>query len=235
MEQEKYHGILFSDIVQLCCLNMLTGVCTVTENKFKGHVFIKQGEVVHASVGNIMGEDAFYRVMLHSHGDIEFKEGPVDVTKTITSPWEHLLMEGSRLKDQQESEPEKTGPANPPVKSSFIQLLVKRIPMPDSAQKNGHQVRGRKAGFPGIIWKGDIAEECIIDIVRDEGASIRTLGSFKLGDRIRLSFKIPPRQEEVRVNAEISAIDEDTISVEAHFFNISEHAKKLIGFYIWNA
>ena len=87
---DKYFGIQISDVIQLCCLNMLTGICSINDNGFSGQVFIKGGEVVHAFADGIQGEQAFYRIMRHSYGDIEFKEGPLAVEQTIKSPWEHF-------------------------------------------------------------------------------------------------------------------------------------------------
>lgn len=235
-EKDRYLGIQVSDIIQMCCLNMLTGVCSVNENGFQGQVFIKNGDVIHASADGIQGEQAFYRVIRHSHGDIEFKEGPLTVGQTIKSPWEHLLMEGTRLHDQNTLDATEGAMVMiEPPEPTLIHIQVKRLPMPKNLQQGAKRVRTRKTNTPGLIKKDDVVEECIIDTISDEGVSMRTLGSFTTGDVLRITFKLPPHQEELTVSAEVAGISADTISLETRFVRLSDHAQRLIGFFLWNA
>jgi hypothetical protein len=233
--KEKYHGVMVSDILQMCCLNMLTGTFWVTDKNFSGQIFIKNGEIVHAHAEGMSGETAFYMVVCHAYGDIEFKEGPLKVDQTIQSPWEHLLLEASRQQDQQEARGSDALFPNQAAEPSLIHIKVKRMPLPQFSGKTGARKRARKAGVHGIIKKRDMAEECVIDTITDEDISVRTLGSFQIGDRVRLIFSLPPRQDEVTVGAEISSISDDTISIKARFLNPSDHVKKVIGFFLWNS
>ena len=234
-QKDKFHGVMVSDILQMCCLNMLTGTCWISDKNFNGQIFIKNGEIVHAYAEGMTGETAFYMVVCHAYGDIEFKEGPVQVDQTIQSPWEHLLLEASRQQDQQEARGSDSFFPNQTTEPSLIHIKVKRMPLPPLSKKNGVRKRSRKAGVHGIIRKRDISEECVIDTITDEDISIRTLGSFQIGDRVRLIFSLPPRQDEVTVVAEISSISDDTISIRARFLNPSDHVKKVIGFFLWNS
>ncbi len=234
-EKDRFLGIQVSDIIQMCCLNMLTGVCSVSDNGFQGQVFIKNGDVIHASADGIQGEQAFYRVIRHAHGDIEFKEGPLTVGQSIKSPWEHLLMEGTRLHDQIAMDGSEGAGMVAATEPSLVHIQVKRLPMPKNMQQGNKKVRTRKTNMPGLIRKDGMAEECIIDTISDEGLSLRTLGSFVAGDVIQVTFKLPPHQEELTVMAEVAGISADTISLETRFGRIGDHAQRLIGFFLWNA
>ncbi len=234
-QQVETHSIQVSDIIQMCCLNMLSGVFQITDEGFSGSVYLRKGAVVHALADGIQGEAAFYSILRHWYADIEFKEGPHDAPQTITAAWEHLIMESTRRQDHAVFE-EGVAVAGRSTGSSLIRILVKRIAVPRHLQQDQAKERSRRADFSGLIRKKDsMTEECIVDTLSDEGASIRTLGSFAVGERAQLTFKIPPRQEEVSVTVEVTKVSLDTISVEALFVNPSDHVRRLIGFFLWNA
>jgi hypothetical protein len=229
--QDKAPGIQVGDIIQMCCLNTLTGVCSVIQNGFKGELFIRQGEIVHAKAEGSEGEEAFYSILSHPDGEIEFREVPHSVEKTISKPWEHLLMEGSRRLDMKGLRLKQTAFLAMDPRPSRVYIHVKRLPATAVDEKGN---RSRKASVPGMIKKKDIAEECIIDSISDEGASIRSVGSFQVGEKFSLTFRLPPRNEDVNVVAEVITFNMDSISFEVRFTNLSEHARKLLGFYLWN-
>lgn len=234
-QQDRYQGIVVSDIVQMCCLNMLTGICSIREDSFKGQIYLEKGEIIHAYADGLRGEEAFYHILRHPYADIDFKEGPIHIEKSISSHWQHLLLEGSRQQDH-----DMAGNAGgvflvPQPEPSLVHLKVQRVPFPQSLVKKETPRRSRKAGVIGIIKKSDVSEECVIDTISDEEATLRTLGSFEVGDRVRIIFKLPPRQEEANVLADISSISADTISITVRFFNPDDQAKKLIGFFLWNS
>jgi hypothetical protein len=229
--QDKAPGIQVGDIIQMCCLNMLTGICSVVKNGFKGELYIRRGEIVHAKASGSEGEDAFYIILSHPDGEIEFREVPHSIERTIAKPWEHLLMEASRQLDMRGLHLSQSALLAVDPLPSRVHIHVKRLPATAVDEKGN---RSRKVSVPGIMKKKDATEECIIDSISSEGVSLRSLGTFQVGEKFSLTFRLPPRNEDVNVLVEVTTFHMDSISLEVRFVSLTEHAKKLVGFYLWN-
>ncbi len=66
-----------------------------------GEIWMKEGELWHASVGNLQGEEAFFQILRHEN--IQFKiqwVDAVDVTRTVHQPLYALLLEVVRIRDE---------------------------------------------------------------------------------------------------------------------------------------
>jgi hypothetical protein len=61
---------------------------------------MQQGNVVHAVVGDITGEQAFFRLMQWRDGQFSLKECSEFPEQTISASTMSLLMEGARLADE---------------------------------------------------------------------------------------------------------------------------------------
>jgi hypothetical protein len=229
--QDKAPGIQVGDIIQVCCLNMLTGVCSVVKDGFKGELFIRQGEIVDAKAGGSEGEEAFYSILSHPDGEIEFREIPHSAERTINKPWEHLLMEASRRLDMKGFRLSQSAFLAVDPIPSRVYIHVKRLPATAVDEKGN---RSRKVSVPGLIKKKDATEECIIDSISSEVVCLRSLGTFHVGEKFWLTFRLPPRNEEVNVLVEVTTFNLDSISLEVRFVSPTEHARKLVGFYLWN-
>ncbi len=92
----------FPEIVQVlghgrktCALHIASGEC-------RGEVHFRQGRVVHAAFGDIVGPDAFYRmVALRDEGGFRVDPTGFDFTPTIDASPEALLLEGARRLDEE--------------------------------------------------------------------------------------------------------------------------------------
>jgi CheY-like chemotaxis protein len=67
-----------------------------------GTIFVQKGEVIHASTGNLSGEEAFYALMPWSDGSFEIVSCFDFPPRTIHSPLMSLLIEGYRRFDESE-------------------------------------------------------------------------------------------------------------------------------------
>ena len=100
-------GVNLADIVQLACLENKERKLIVQGEKGEGIICFKDGEVIHAETQNLKGEDAFYEIMSWNKGTFRFiyhssKEN------TIQIPWNFLIIEALRIKDEkQAAEPSK--------------------------------------------------------------------------------------------------------------------------------
>ncbi len=67
----------------------------------EGEIWMKEGELWHASVGHLQGEEAFFQILRHEN--IQFKiqwVEEVDVTRTVHQPLYALLLEVVRIRDE---------------------------------------------------------------------------------------------------------------------------------------
>ena len=66
----------------------------------KGRIYIEGGEIIHADVEGIEGEEAFYRLMAWEKGDFQIVPCSQFPQRTIYGGTMSLLMEGARLADE---------------------------------------------------------------------------------------------------------------------------------------
>ncbi len=92
-------GINLPDIVQLACLENKSRKLSVFTKKDSGEIYFKDGEVIHASTKDKKGEKAFYEILSWEKGTFKFSFSE-PVTRSIEIPWNFLLIEALRLKDE---------------------------------------------------------------------------------------------------------------------------------------
>jgi hypothetical protein len=89
-----------ADIVQLVAVSGKTGMFSLTRAAERGVVYIYNGQITHAKVGDIEGEDAIYNLALWGQGDFQFSPGVESEARTITRSNTNLLMEAARRSDE---------------------------------------------------------------------------------------------------------------------------------------
>ncbi|MBN2705065.1 MAG: response regulator [Deltaproteobacteria bacterium] len=103
-KQQGFVGTLkitqLHNLVQMCCLAGASISIRVNDNFQQGEIFIRDGEIVHASCDDTMGEEAFYTIMNWHGGDFETLDGVADGLISIRSNYEYLLLESARRKDE---------------------------------------------------------------------------------------------------------------------------------------
>lgn len=88
------------DIVQLMSVSGKTGVFTLVRGAERGYIYLKNGQMVHARVGDATGEEAIYALAIWSSGDFQFTPNEEIDEQTITKSNTSLLMEAARRLDE---------------------------------------------------------------------------------------------------------------------------------------
>lgn len=88
------------DIIQLVSVSGKTGKFTLTRDADRGFIFLKNGQMVHASVGDLIGEEAIYALAIWNSGDFQFNPGEEADRQTISKSNTNLLMEAARRLDE---------------------------------------------------------------------------------------------------------------------------------------
>ena len=89
-----------ADIVQLVAVSGKTGMFSLTRAAEAGAVYLSSGQIVHASLGEVEGEDAIYSLALWTSGSFQFSPGVEADKQTITRSNTNLLMEAARRSDE---------------------------------------------------------------------------------------------------------------------------------------
>jgi hypothetical protein len=88
------------DIIQLISVSGKTGVFHLTDGLHRGQIYLHDGQIVHAQLEDLSGEEAVYALAIWSHGDFRFDPGVDTPARTISKNNTNLLMEAARRLDE---------------------------------------------------------------------------------------------------------------------------------------
>ncbi len=88
------------DIIQLVSVSGKTGKFTLTRDTDRGFIYLKNGQMVHATVGDLIGEEAIYALAIWNQGEFQFTPAEEPDRQTITKSNTNLLMEAARRLDE---------------------------------------------------------------------------------------------------------------------------------------
>lgn len=90
---------LFSLIQVLCQDGRATRVI-ITQNGCEANLFLEKGKLVHATLGDLVGEEAIFPLLAWEQGNFKTYRPVSAPTQTIFSNWAGLLLEGARRLDE---------------------------------------------------------------------------------------------------------------------------------------
>jgi two-component system, chemotaxis family, protein-glutamate methylesterase/glutaminase len=127
-------NIQLNDLIQMCCLSASSICMRVTKDDRMGTIYIVDGEIVHAACEDIVGEEAFYRILGWQTGSFESIEVLTTPQRTIQNNYHFLIMEAARRVDEKaefESEPseEEHCPTEDATDDRLRVLIVDDSPM----------------------------------------------------------------------------------------------------------
>jgi CheY-like chemotaxis protein len=100
----RVENISLSSFLQLLEIERKTCTLHVTAGERAGRLFFRTGKLVGAETGDLTGSDAALEIVSWEHADIEIAEGCPVNGPPLPGGLAFLLMEGMRLKDEQERE-----------------------------------------------------------------------------------------------------------------------------------
>jgi two-component system chemotaxis response regulator CheB len=93
-------NIQLNDLIQMCCLSASSICMRVAKDDRLGTIFIVEGEIVHAACEEMVGEEAFYRVLGWQTGSFESIVVSTIPHRTIHKNYHFLIMEAARRVDE---------------------------------------------------------------------------------------------------------------------------------------
>src|SRR6266545_1922934 len=102
--EEGFQGVLrrvgLQDVLQMECLARGSSVLDISTAETHGSVFVKDGQIIHAQIGELAGEEAFNHLLSLSGGQFNLKQFTEPPVRSISGSWEFLLMEAARKRDE---------------------------------------------------------------------------------------------------------------------------------------
>jgi Sulfatase-modifying factor enzyme 1/Domain of unknown function (DUF4388) len=93
------------DVIQMACLAGTTSTITVVRSNQRGYLYLNQGRPVHASVGQLTGQEAVNELISWREGTFDLRWGiPSKLPKTLSGNVGALLLEAARVSDEHSGE-----------------------------------------------------------------------------------------------------------------------------------
>jgi CheY-like chemotaxis protein len=93
-------GLQLPDLIQMNCLSQITTALFVKKVNREGCIYFEDGQITHAEIGAIDGDEALFTILSWSTGSFRFVGGVKAPKVSITNNWEYLLIEGTRRSDE---------------------------------------------------------------------------------------------------------------------------------------
>ena len=83
---------------------MKTASIKLKAGRNKGQIWFENGTPLHAEVGRVKGEEAFFKMLRWTRGEFVIEHGVTTKATTIQNDAMFLLMEGLRILDEETAE-----------------------------------------------------------------------------------------------------------------------------------
>ncbi|HZH03395.1 MAG TPA: DUF4388 domain-containing protein [Myxococcaceae bacterium] len=143
------------DLVQTFEMGRKTGVIRL-EGDRTGVLYFREGRVVDAELGRLVGENAFYRMLNSSDGTFEVQFAPVERKDRIEVSTQGLLMEGMRRLDEWGRMLEQLPALETAFEIDYRQLADRLSQIPD-------EVNGLLRLFDGRRSLEQVVDDCEFD------------------------------------------------------------------------
>lgn len=87
-------------IVQIICLEQRKVGLILKRQHEEGVIYFDKGEIVHATLGNLEGQEAVYRLLTWPNGAFRTSSIVSTPRRTVVMPWNQLLMQGMQRLDE---------------------------------------------------------------------------------------------------------------------------------------
>lgn len=98
--QGNLRDMAVADLIQHNCQDGKTAQLLIQHGNRQANLYFKDGNVEHAVLGAMQGEEVVYQVLGWEHGEFNLETGVEPPRRTINKSWPGLLMEGMRRLDE---------------------------------------------------------------------------------------------------------------------------------------
>lgn len=117
-----------ADLIQQYCQNKKTARLILISNGHQAALFFKNGNVIHAQLDDVVGEEVIYAVLEWDVGEFQVDSGVEATTRSVTRSWSGLLLEGARRIDEADMEKSQSKQSTPQeVKTMELDNILKEM------------------------------------------------------------------------------------------------------------
>lgn len=98
--QGSLKHLQLADVIQLISVSGKTGMFHLKRDGREGQIYLKDGNIVHAELEEIKGEEAVYELAIWNDGEFYFEPDVEAQIRTISKSNTNLLMEAARRLDE---------------------------------------------------------------------------------------------------------------------------------------
>jgi predicted regulator of Ras-like GTPase activity (Roadblock/LC7/MglB family) len=111
------------DLIQHTCQDQKTALLTINRDGKQIQIFFKDGTIVHAAMGGIIGEKPIFEALSWEDGEFVLEVGTEAPIVSITRNWSSLLLEGAKQMDESSSS---GGPLSPEkmINNTLVNFLM---------------------------------------------------------------------------------------------------------------
>ncbi len=96
-------GLSLTDVIQLKGHNRFSGSISVEYNQRQGMIFFRDGEIIHAEQGGMVGEQALFEIIRWPGGRFAIQPKVTTTSRSIQQSISYLLLEAHRLMDEEKA------------------------------------------------------------------------------------------------------------------------------------
>ena len=122
--QGNLSQISLVDLIQIFNLNRRTGLLEIKSEELEGHLYVREGNITHASTGRHSGEKALFRLLQWKAGSFAFIPEEITGDINIRRSSDVLLLEGARQIDELEQ-----------LRSDLPADHVRLVPVPELKER----------------------------------------------------------------------------------------------------
>lgn len=101
-----FSGVLpkinLAELVQMLFLSNKSSVLRISGDHINGHIYIEEGQIIHAETVDLIGEKAVYKILNLEGGQFDLLSYTPPSQRSVNVGTQHLLIEAARLMDESE-------------------------------------------------------------------------------------------------------------------------------------
>ncbi len=203
--------ISVADLIQHYCQDRKTAQLVIKHNGDQATFYFKDGNVVHAVMDDIQGEEVVYQILDWKNGSFNIEMGVNSSTETISRKWTGLLLEGARRLDEgnhlQTTDTEVKTMATKKKSEQLAEMLQELL-------ENSSDLEGAAiVGVDGLVYSANVPQKTIeADMVGASSAAILGLSKRSAEQLKRGTFTQTLIQGE-KGNVIVSQLNDTTLFV----------------------
>ncbi|NTV47268.1 MAG: DUF4388 domain-containing protein [Chlorobiales bacterium] len=148
-----------ADLIQHYCEDQKTAQITLNSNGQQADLFIKGGNIVHAEMADLSGEEAVYRVLAWREGAFSLDMDKEPSQETITRSWKGVLLKGAQLLDESNSQLEPQQEEKPMEKKKKGEIIADAL---QGLLRESTDIQGAAiVGTDGLVYSANVPDRSL--------------------------------------------------------------------------